>query len=338
MSASQSVAVILAVFNEEDHIDACLASLLEQTVVPDQIIVADGGSTDATATKLTEWQSAHPATINIIDNPHRHQAAGLTLAAQSADSEILVRADGHTTFDPTYISASVSALDGRSGVAVGGSQVGSADSGTARFIAAAMTSPLAVGPAPYRHQTEIGLVDTVYLGTFQRADFLELGGYRLLPSGAAEDADFYYRWRDRGWLVEFHPTIRSQYHPRQSFSALFRQFLKYGVAKADMLALHGRLPHLRPLAPAGLIVVVAASAIPGLLAGYWLPLIIVVGAWLLGLTGVALSVDSTPASRLGAAAAAGVMHVSYGFGLIKGLLRSPTRVRSETRTFYPEPE
>ncbi len=333
MSGTQTVAIILAVFNEERHIDACLASLLEQSVAPDVIVIADGGSTDETVSRIADWQANHPDVIKLIANPHRHQAAGLTLAARATDADVLVRADGHTTFDPTYVSESMNALGGRSRVAVGGSQVGSAEHGAARAIAAAMTSRFAVGPAPYRHRTQPGEVDTVYLGTFRREDFLELDGYRLLPSGAAEDADFYYRWRQRGWTVEFHPSIRSTYHPRTSYTALFRQFMKYGVAKADMLKLHGRLPHARPLAPVALIVLLAGSGILFVMTGHPGPLVILLGAWGIGLTGVAMSVKGDVATRLGAAVASGVMHVSYGLGLLKGLIRPGRKIRTETRTF-----
>ncbi|NNC43177.1 MAG: glycosyltransferase [Acidimicrobiia bacterium] len=333
MSGTQTVAVILAVLNEELHIDACLASLVEQTVTPDVIIIADGGSTDETVSRIADWQSDHPDMIHLIDNPHRHQAAGLTLAARATNADVLVRADGHTTFDPTYVSESLDALAGRSRVAVGGSQVGSAQPGPARAIAAAMTSRFAVGPAPYRHRTQAGEVDTVYLGTFRRVDFLELDGYRLLPSGAAEDADFYYRWRQRGWVVEFHPPIRSTYHPRTSYAALFKQFMKYGVAKADMLKLHGRLPHARPLAPVALVVLLAGSGVLFVMTGQPGPLVILLGAWGIGLVGVAASVKGDVATRLGATLATGVIHISYGLGLLKGLMRSARKIRAGTRTF-----
>ena len=44
------VSVVLPVFNEERHIEACLDSVLAQDYPPDryEVIVADGGSTDRT--------------------------------------------------------------------------------------------------------------------------------------------------------------------------------------------------------------------------------------------------------------------------------------------------
>ena len=332
-SGSPSVAVILAVFNEEDHIDACLESLVNQTHRADEIIIADGGSTDRTEELLEIWRRRHVDMIRIIDNPGRHQAAGLTSAARVSESEILVRADGHTVFAPDYIAQSVGTLVANEAVAVGGSQTGSAEGGVAAAIAAAMTSKVASGPAPYRHSDSILAVDTVYLGTFRRSDFLAMGGFRLLPSGAAEDADLYYRWRERGRTVLFNPAIRSQYHPRTSWRQLARQYWKYGVAKADMRMLHGEFPHKRPYLPVALVVALGLGLALGFITGLWWPLLLVTSAWLVALGSVVVTVAGSPTVRLGAAFAAAIMHVGYGGGLLVGLFRGRSRVVSATEEF-----
>lgn len=333
MPAPDSVAVILAVLNEEAHIDDCLASLVNQSLPAREIVIADGGSTDATLDMLRSWQDRYPNLITVIENPDRHQAAGLTLAARRAGAEYLVRADGHTRFAPDYLEASVAALVGGDAVAVGGSQVGDAPGGIAKAIAAAMTSPLAVGTAPYRHGTGPRPVDTVYLGAFRRRDFLEIGGFRRLPSGAAEDADLYYRWRRQGRTVLFHPEIRSAYHPRSTYRALARQFWRYGVAKADMVKLHGRLPHWRPLFPAALLLALVGALAIGLVWGLWQILAIIIGAWFTALAVVAAMVSGGPAVRIGAATAAAIMHVTYGAGLLAGLFRPAGAVARATRSF-----
>ena len=327
-----SVAVILAVLNEQDHIDACLESLVEQTHPAGEIIIADGGSTDQTEELLGAWRRRHPDLIRVIHNPDQHQAAGLTAAARAATSEILVRADGHTVFEPGYIAQSLAALTNSDAVAVGGAQRGSAESGVARSIAAAMTSALATGPAPYRHAAEPRWVDTVYLGAFRRSDFLAMGGFRRLPSGAAEDADLYYRWRERGRQILFDPSIRSFYHPRSSWGALARQYWKYGLAKAEMRALHGEFPSSRPYLPMMLVVALAAGLLIGL-TGQWLPLLAILGLWSAALLYVGATVNGDSGVRLGAMAAAAIMHLAYGGGLLVGLIRPSARVLEDTQQY-----
>jgi glycosyltransferase involved in cell wall biosynthesis len=44
-----TLTIVIPVFNEEDHIDACLQAIAAQTIQPDEVIVVDNNSTDKTA-------------------------------------------------------------------------------------------------------------------------------------------------------------------------------------------------------------------------------------------------------------------------------------------------
>src|SRR3989304_6726952 len=82
-----------------------------------------------------------------------------------------------------------------------------------RAIAVAMGSRLATGPARFPRPDGRGDVDTVFLGAFARAGFVALGGFRDFPSGAGEDADFFFRMRRGGGRVHLHPALRGEDRP-----------------------------------------------------------------------------------------------------------------------------
>jgi len=316
-----AVSVLLPVLDERDSIDACLESLQAQDYDgPLEVVVADGGSIDGTLDLLEDWSTRWPA-VRVLDNPGRLQAHGLNLAATAATGEVLVRADAHTTYATDYLRRSVEALLGSGAVAGGGRLEAQGRGRFGRAVAAAMRAPLATGPAAFHHADEARPADTVYLGTFRRADFLAAGGIRALPSGAAEDADLYYRWNRAGRLVLLEPAIRSTYRPRETPAALWRQHHRYGVAKAEMLWLNGELPSPRPLAPLGLVVGLAVGVLL-LSGGRPLPLRLIAGAWGTALAVVALPSPDPPRT----AAATGIMHLAYGAGLASGLLRGPAPV------------
>jgi succinoglycan biosynthesis protein ExoA len=316
-----SVSVIMAVYNEADFIDDTVSDLLGQDYEgPLEVIVADGGSTDGTKDRLQKWAERDDR-LTVIDNPERRQAFGLNFAADRATGKILVRADGHTRFAPNYVSASVGAIQ-ETRAAVGGRMVPVGRTPFGRAVAAAMMSPLIIGPGKFHHATVRGEVDTVYLGAFLSEEFQIIGGYRSFPSGAAEDADFYFRWRDSGGHVIVDPGIESTYAPRDHVAPLWRQYFRYGAGKAEMVWLNGRLPSFRFLAPIGLVTGLLAMGTWGLVTGVWWPFAVLIGSWLLLLGYVGVSA-SQPAFRVIAAGA--IMHVSYGLGTMSGLARGRGR-------------
>jgi len=322
MESLPPVSVMLPVLNEVESIDDVLGDLLAQDYRGSlEVVVADGGSTDGTLGKLSEWNAADPR-IRVVDNPKRRQAVGLNLAAAQSAGSVLVRADGHSRYARDYVSNSMRVL-AEVGGAVGGRMRPVGATAFGRAVAAAMESPLTMGPGRFHHATTREEVDTVYLGAFNRPDFEALGGFRLF-TGTSEDADFYFRWRQSGRKVFVDPTIVSTYRPRDAPGALWRQYFRYGLGKSEMLWFNGRLPSPRPLAPMSLVVGLLATLALGILSGLWWPLALALAGWVLLLTWVAVRSDE---SSWGVMSAAAIMHLSYGLGTVWGLIRGPGPTR-----------
>ena len=312
-----SVTVIVPTFDEAANVDACLASLAAQDYAGEvQVLVADGGSRDGTLDRIAVWADRLPG-LQVLHNPARVQAHGMNLAAAAAGGEILVRADAHTTYAPDYVRRSVGTLLD-TGAAVGGVMRPVGNRAFGRAVAAAMTSPLTIGSGKFHYATARAEVDTVYLGAFRRSGFLTLGGMRRFPSGVAEDADFYYRWRRAGGTVVVEPAIRSVYRPRETPWALFRQYLRYGEGKAEMLYVNHRLPSWRPLAPLALVLALAGAAVVAAATPWQWPLVVLLAAWMVPLAIVAVRAGVLAPLVLAASA---IMHVAYGIGMIVGLAR-----------------
>jgi glycosyltransferase involved in cell wall biosynthesis len=315
-----SVSVLLPTFNEEASIDVCMTSLAAQVYETGiEVIVADGGSTDRTLDRLAPWL-AKLERLKVISNPERVQSHGLNRAAAAASGEILIRADAHTTYAEDFVERSVAALLANDVTAVGGPQIAEGLTPFGKAVAAAMGSPLAIGSASFRHASKPTLADTVYLGAIRRSDFLDLGGFRTMPSGVAEDSDFYFRLRSKGGRILVDPSIRSIYRPRETPSSLWRQFYRYGIGKVDMLFVNGRFPSMRPWGPLLLVLALMATMTIATLDGVF-PLLAVIGAW-----GAILLVAGRGRPLVMAAAA--IMQLTYGLGMLRGLLRSPRAVRA----------
>jgi hypothetical protein len=199
------------------------------------------------------------------------------------------------------------------------------DSPFARAVAAAMNSPLTMGPARFHHARHREEVDTVYLGCFEKADFNAIGGFRRFPSGSSEDADFYYRWRRSGRRVYVDPAIETRYQPRRTLGSLIIQYWRYGLGKAEMFWANGRLPSWRPVAPALLVLALLVGVVVGAVVGLWWPLMSILLAWLGLLAWVAWGSEESTGRVMMAAA---TMHLFYGLGAGYGFLRGPRPVRA----------
>ena len=337
MSDYPTVSVLLPVLNEVGALDECLSSLAAQDYPgPWSLIVAEGGSTDGTPDLLERWRDRLPG-LTVVDNPLRLQSHGLNRAAELAPAGILVRVDAHASYAPDYVRRSVEALLSSDAVAVGGRLRPEGLSPFGHAVALAMASPLAIGPGKFHHSVERQAADTVYLGAFRRRDFVAIGGYRAFPSGVAEDPDLYFRWTQQGRLVLLDPEIRSTYRPRETAKTLARQFRLYGIGKADMLFVNGRWPSWRPLAPLALVVgliltlpLVAADRFRWV---FW----VLVGSWLGALAVEMARFARAPAEWLRSIAAAAIMHIGYGAGLLQGILRNPASVRASVVHHPPRP-
>ena len=327
MAPLPHVTVLLPVLNEAEHIAACLESLAAQDYAGDfDVLVIDGGSNDDTRARAAAF--ADRLDLRIVDNPDRVQSLGCNRAAHVARGDILCRVDGHTTYAPDYLSACVAALASSGAVAVGGRQVPASDAPWGRAAALAMTSWLATGPSAFRHATTARDVDTVYLGAFARQDFLDAGGYRHFPSGVAEEADLYWRWRRQGRRIRLDPSIRSIYRPRETLAAWVRQNYRYGAGKAEFLYANRALPSWRPLAPVAALLVGLVVAVTAVVAGVLWPCGVLAGLGLAAVIAAVLPRSGTVSEAVRGAVAIVLMPGAYAVGFLVGLGRGPGAVRA----------
>lgn len=314
----------MPLLNEAAVLDEVLDSLREQDYPGDwELVAVDGGSVDGTVAILSTWRNeiAGLAVLTSPDRP-RNLVESLNLGLETAQGDIVVRADAHTLYESDYLRRNVEALQQTGAVLVGGLMRPQGTHPFARAVAAVMTNRAVVGPAPYRRSESRRPADTVYLGAMRRQHLRRLG-FQGFPGGVAEDADLAYRIRKEGGQVVLDPAIRSHYRPRSTPTRLWRQFYRYGQGKAAMLYVNRRFPSLRPLAPLTLVLglggLVAAAAILG---RWWLPLA-GAGAWLAYLGAVTMGRPL----QWGAAA---IIQLSNGIGLAAGLLRGSGAVRPQS--------
>ncbi len=321
------VSIIVPCYNEEATIGLLLQAILKQTYPRSaiEVIVADGLSTDKTRSQIAAFQTQHSElVVRMVDNPKRIIPSALNAALKAANGEIIVRLDGHSMPDASYIKCCVEALENSMGDNVGGVwEIQPGGTGwQARAIAAVAAHPFGVGDAFYRFTTQAGAVDTVPFGAFRKTLVQAIGPYdeTLLTN---EDYEFNVRVRQHGGRVWLDPAIRSVYIARSSLTALAKQYWRYGFWKSKMLKRYPSTLRWRQALPPAFLVslLVLILLSPWLNLARWL-LLAEVAVYFLALFSAAVQIafqNKDISSLLGAPLAIATMHLAWGGGFIWSL-------------------
>jgi len=315
-----------------------------------ELIVVDGGSTDRTREVVREYVDGAKAKelgiggrVRLIDNPGRLQSHGLNAGIKEARGEIIVRADAHCVFPPRYVRRCVELLEKTGAANVGGVMVPVAErvvegifeqdekhkeDGTRgktkhvhQAIALALQHPVGVGDAKWHVGKYRGYVDTVYLGTFRREVFEEVGFYD--PNlKTNEDGELNLRILKAGKRIYLDSSIRVAYFPRETLGKLAKQYFHYGKGRCYTTLKHRKMTSWRQAGPVALVAGLAAAFVLSL----WRPAFLILpAAYVVSLPAVALltrfkfggklePVHVHAKIRLLVAAAWAIMHVSWGLG------------------------
>lgn len=317
--AGASVLVAIPTLNEENHIEACLRSLLtgDDRLADTRIVVADGGSADATREIVSRLQAEFP-NVSLINNPKRLQSAAVNAVAEacsSAETQYLIRCDAHSIYPPGFITQVADALarTGADSVVVPMDAVGQTCFQKAN--AWIVDTPLGSGGSAHRGGRKSGEVDHGHHAGFQLIRFKALGGYDETFSHN-EDAEYDQRITNAAGRIYMDADIRLAYAPRATVRALARQYYSYGRGRARNMRKHGTRPRLRQMIPV-LNLLGLAGALVGSVVFPWM--LAYPAFYLSALAAASLLVAIRHGSLCGllAGVASGTMHTAWAAGFLR---------------------
>lgn len=96
------VSVVATVKNEGENIRGLLDTLLNQSYLPDEVVICDGGSTDNTLAVLHEYQQWLP--LKVIVSPGSNISTGRNKAIAHASGPIIAVTDAGVTLAPGWLA------------------------------------------------------------------------------------------------------------------------------------------------------------------------------------------------------------------------------------------
>lgn len=314
-----NIAVVIPVRDGARLLPECLRAVRGQTRAVDEVIVVVAPSSDTTR-ELADSLAHGP--IRVLDNPAGDRGSGINVALDGIEAELVAVVDAQSRLAPDYLEAATEVLQDPEVAVVGGSMQPVGVGAISRGMAAALRSPFGVGDSQFHFGGQAGDVDSVYLGVYRRQVFKQVGGYNpaLLRT---EDDDLNARIRAAGFRIRIDPRIRSTYRCRDTLTAIWRQYFAYGYWKVALAAVRRGAIRPRHMAPLAFIAVLLISTVIGF-AGWWLPMLVLLGAWLAAATVAAMTAPADGiTTRLLFPPITLTMHLAYGAGTVLGLVSYP---------------
>ncbi|MDV4343035.1 glycosyltransferase [Methanoculleus sp. YWC-01] len=321
------ISVIVAVKNEEEHIEKCLLSLIRQNYPKGsyRIVVVDGRSADQTTHVVNEYRSRYGDFIHLYHNPKEWQAAGRNLAIEKEEqSDLIAYIDGHCIAEENWLrNLSDVLLHSDVDVAGVGSIIESPsdESGLGRAIDRIFSTKLGAAGTSYIPRKELTVVDTVPFVLYRKEALFKVGLYdEEMKYG--EDYSLNFKLRRAGYRLLVNPNAKVYYYKRKSVTEFYNQMYNYGLTKAILGQKYPTsLKCIHYLPSLSLIVLLSFSFLGVIIkeAFYTLGFIIAAYFCLLYLTSIYFSVKerdwnyiiSIPAAYL-------VEHIGYSVGFIIG--------------------
>jgi glycosyltransferase involved in cell wall biosynthesis len=232
------VSLVCTLKNEKENIDSFVKSLLEQTLIPDEVVIVDGGSSDGTTDIIRNYFGVLP--IKLIISQNVNIAKGRNIAIKNARNEVVAITDAGCKLDPDWLKNIVQPLEENPNIDV--------VSGFYRpWIMSdfeEIVSYFLFFPKENKTKVEYFLPSGRSIA-FKKSVWERVGGYPELLD-TAEDTVFDLNLKNKGANFALADKAIVYWRIRSKLSSVFKQY--YGYAKGDGTAFLFPLRYVPPYA------------------------------------------------------------------------------------------
>lgn len=335
------VSVVLAVRNEERHIEAVLKSLLEQETYNCEleIIIVDGDSSDATR-EIVDRMSSGDSRVKLLINKRKKTPYAFNLGIQQSRGQYICILGAHTIYANDYIATCLEELRLHGAGGCSGREITRPSGGglQAQLIAWTLAHPFGTSTGSMRTR-EAGFADTIPYPIFLKSTLLEVGCYDT-QLHRNQDNDLSQRLRARGYKLYITDKTYCEYFVSPTAVSLAKYAFTSGFWNIISFKTNRSSMSIRHFVPGVFVFVLLLSLLTFFFSistpdyvGLWLRFPFI----LLGATygGASVAAAGQVAFRERSVAALlmpivfVLLHVSYGIGTLVAIIGNAHRPSSE---------
>lgn len=335
-----TVSLCVIAYNEESTLPKLLDDIKKQDYPHEKIelVFVDNMSQDKTVDVIESFAKSDNSfkSICICTCKKHMQAACWNVAIENSNEDIIIRVDAHASIPNNFVSTNVKTIESGEYVC-GGGRPSRTQSNTPwqKTLLAAEECLFGTSPVYRKKQTKKQYVNSVFHGAYRREVFAKAGGFNE-SLGRTEDNEMHYRIRQSGYNICLTPDVTSYQNVRSSLLKMIKQKYGNGYWIGLTSAVCPGCLSCFYFAP---FLLVCAFIFFGVFAlfGIGLPLLLFSLAYIL------FDVLITVSAFLGRKRYISflllpfifpLLHISYGFGTLLGLIKAPFWKRRIDKSVY----
>ena len=314
--------------NEEKYLPNILQDILQQTYPHKdmEILLIDSISQDTSKKIMSDFADKYQNEfwqIKVLDNAGKRLANGWNVALRNYEGEAIIRIDAHAHIPQDFVSKNIARLE--TGEYVCGGRrpsIAEEDTLSAKLLLAAESAMLGSGISSFRNSEKSGYVKSIFHGAYRREIFDKVGFFdeRL---GRTEDNDIHQRIRAAGYKIFMDKDIVSYQYVRPTLSKMLKQKFMNGYWIGRTMYVNPACISWYYFMPMIFIIallitgVMFVNGIKGLLGG----LVLSYGFVLFISAFMAMKKHEWDCKYMGIMIVCFMMHIGYGLGTLKGLIK-----------------
>ena len=274
---------------------------------------------------------------NLLEDLKKILPCGWNIALEASTGDLILRVDAHSSLPNDFISKNVNRIDMGEKI-VGGHRISIIDENNAwqKTLLIAEKSIFGSGIATYRRKEREEYVSTLAHAAYSREVFKKVGGYdeRLART---EDNEIHYRMKKAGYKFLLDPTIKSYHHARNSLSKMMKQKYLNGYWIGLTMGISPKCFSIYHFVPLVFVLALIFSIIFAFVFS-GIPLILLLGAYFtFNILNTIFSIISEKKhlDYLLLPFIFFLLHLSYGWGTLYGLIKLPFWIRLNKSFEYP---